>query len=397
MEDQIKLYFERFGAVKSVEIGEQSDSQTHFALVEFKMVETAATVLSSNGIHYIDGSEIQIKAAEPCQQPDHFLNALNNDCLRAILSHLNQDDLTNAANVCVQFNQLAKSIFTAKIKKLTLVFDEDDEYNSEMSKKLLLTFGSVAQSIDLDICSFSTEELEIEAISMLTQCCTSKLTELALRNLTTDTQLIGITYDKSFCKLKKLSLENCMFSQMWIDTVLSACNELNLFEIHHCFIRELDALDMHTYTLIGYKYERQSMEKDTENAEKENGQFKPTPLSQKRKSDNASSASGNSKKKRRLDDTMAHQTKRYECDFCEYSTGHKPYLMDHIRTHTGEQPFGCEICEKRFTRKGSLNIHMRQHKNMFKFLCPKCCEILSYEKLWKLHEIICNTKKNGCH
>lgn len=117
----------------------------HFALIEFKTVDDAAAVLSSNEIF------IKVKAADPWLQPDHILNALNDDCLQAIFLQLNQSDLLNVSKVCVKFNQHAKAAFSRKYKKFRL---STDSYNS--TKSLLQTFGSVIQSVDVhsDVHSF---------------------------------------------------------------------------------------------------------------------------------------------------------------------------------------------------------------------------------------------------
>lgn len=46
---------------------------------------------------------------------------------------------------------------------------------------------------------------------------------------------------------------------------------------------------------------------------------------------------------------------------CEAAFCRKPYLEVHMRTHTGERPFGCDVCLKRFSQKSSLNTHKRIH------------------------------------
>lgn len=54
--------------VNSVEIRLEND--LHYGLVEFKLAKAASAALSSTEIHRIGDSNIQVKAAEPWQQPD---------------------------------------------------------------------------------------------------------------------------------------------------------------------------------------------------------------------------------------------------------------------------------------------------------------------------------------
>lgn len=182
MNDEIRMYFERFGTVKSVEVQQEESTNTHIAFIEFKFAGAAVAVLSSKRAHRIDGHKVQVKAAEPWQQPDHILNALNDDCLRSILLPLNLSDLTSAANVCLRFNEQAKSVFSIERKKKLALTDG----NYEAAKASLQTFGSLAQSVHVDgsvsPCSFGTkrDEFETEFLNIINNCCTSQLIELQL-------------------------------------------------------------------------------------------------------------------------------------------------------------------------------------------------------------------------
>ena len=45
-------------------------------------------------------------------------------------------------------------------------------------------------------------------------------------------------------------------------------------------------------------------------------------------------------------------------------------LINHVRVHTGEQPFICSACNKRFARSENWKIHMRLHTGDRPFGCP---------------------------
>ena len=47
---------------------------------------------------------------------------------------------------------------------------------------------------------------------------------------------------------------------------------------------------------------------------------------------------------------------------CNYVTQQKSHLVNHSRTHSGEQPFRCKLCDQKFRQSGSLKNHLLTHK-----------------------------------
>ncbi|XP_030370652.1 zinc finger protein 774 [Scaptodrosophila lebanonensis] len=72
-----------------------------------------------------------------------------------------------------------------------------------------------------------------------------------------------------------------------------------------------------------------------------------------------------------------NDTKRLECQVCEFKTRTKAHLERHMRSHTGAKPFCCPVCNKRFSQMYNMKAHLREHENpgcnrQRRFHCPKC-------------------------
>lgn len=67
--------------------------------------------------------------------------------------------------------------------------------------------------------------------------------------------------------------------------------------------------------------------------------------------------------------TLETNSSEHQCGICGKELLSAYTLANHMRSHTGERPYGCSVCEKFFKTKSNLNEHYRLVVLLFYIIC----------------------------
>lgn len=82
------------------------------------------------------------------------------------------------------------------------------------------------------------------------------------------------------------------------------------------------------------------------------------------------------------------------CSFCYLQLANLDALKEHLKTHSGPQPYFCTVCEVSFKTKTQLNIHRPKHSEERPFVCDICNAGFKWKHALKNHMVVHSGSKD---